>query len=153
LAWLLQAPGVFPVEWRRALGDRLYGCDDCQEVCPHNRGAEPAPAAAGARPYLDVVRLLALDDGALLAAAGRWYVPERNPRYLRRNALVVLGNVGDRHDANVVATLRAALEHDDALVRSHAVWAAHRLGLDELLSPLLDTETDCMVRAELALVQ
>ena len=36
LAWLLQRPGPFPREWRVALGDRMYGCDDCQEVCPPN---------------------------------------------------------------------------------------------------------------------
>ena len=39
LAWLVQAPGVFPLEYRAALGDRLYGCDDCQEVCPENAAA------------------------------------------------------------------------------------------------------------------
>jgi epoxyqueuosine reductase len=37
LAWLVEAPGSFPVEFREALGDRIYGCDDCQEVCPPNR--------------------------------------------------------------------------------------------------------------------
>ncbi len=46
LAWLVQAPGVFPVEHRVALGDRLYGCDDCQEVCPVNVGAAGRPAAS-----------------------------------------------------------------------------------------------------------
>ena len=40
LAWLVQQPGSFPVEYREALGDRIYGCDDCQEVCPPNRRAE-----------------------------------------------------------------------------------------------------------------
>ena len=44
LAWLVQAPGIFPFEYRVALGDRLYGCDDCQEVCPPNRrSARRAP--------------------------------------------------------------------------------------------------------------
>ncbi|HEY2332429.1 MAG TPA: tRNA epoxyqueuosine(34) reductase QueG, partial [Acidimicrobiales bacterium] len=40
LAWLVQAAGPFPVEHRAALGDRIYGCDDCQEVCPPNRAAD-----------------------------------------------------------------------------------------------------------------
>ena len=52
LAWLLQAPGVFPVEYREALGDRLYGCDDCQTVCPVNRLAtvDTSPPARSAAP-------------------------------------------------------------------------------------------------------
>ncbi len=40
LAWLVQAPGSFPEEYRKALGDRLYGCDECQQVCPVNRLAD-----------------------------------------------------------------------------------------------------------------
>jgi epoxyqueuosine reductase len=150
LAWLLQATGPFPIEFREALGDRIYGCDDCQEVCPHNRAADRSEAAAASRPFVNVVELLALGDDQLLAAAGRWYVPERNARYLRRNALVVLGNVGDPRDPAVVAALEAALGHPDGLVRSHAVWAARRLGLDELAHSLAVTEADPMVRAELA---
>ncbi len=45
LAWLLQAPGVFPFEYREALGDRIYGCDDCQDVCPANRVVRRRPPA------------------------------------------------------------------------------------------------------------
>ena len=49
LAWLVQAPGVFPREHRVALGDRLYGCDDCQTVCPVNRARPPPPSPARRR--------------------------------------------------------------------------------------------------------
>ncbi len=50
LAWLVQAPGVFPAEYRVALGDRIYGCDECQEVCPVNRGPPSRGPAARAEP-------------------------------------------------------------------------------------------------------
>jgi epoxyqueuosine reductase len=149
LAWLLQATGSFPVEFRQALGGRIYGCDDCQEVCPHNRAKGWPDADDAARSTVNVVEWLGLDDDQLLAAAGRWYVPERKARYLRRNALVVLGNVGDPRDPAVVDALQDALRHPDGLVRAHAVWAARRLGLDQLAQDVALTEADPMVQAEL----
>ena len=146
LAWLVQAPGVFPRRWRAALGDRIYGCDDCQEVCPHNR-SHPAPAAG--RPWVSALEWLRLDDDALLAAAGHWYVPRREPRYLRRNALIVLGNTGDGADPDVLAALDAALAHEDPMVRAHAVWAADRLGHADLARQRCAGDPDPDVRAEL----
>jgi epoxyqueuosine reductase len=137
LAWLLEAPGSFPVEFREALGDRIYGCDECQAVCPPNRAADrrhpPPPAADDDEAWVSVVELLNLDDDALLARFARWYVPQRDPRHLRRNALVVLGNTGDGADPEVERVLRAALASNDPLLREHAAWAAERLGRRDLL--------------------
>ena len=127
LAWLLQAEGPFPLEFRQALGDRIYGCDDCQEVCPPNR--RTVDTNEGPSGEVPVLEMLALDDDELLARYGRWYIAKRDPRYLRRNALVVLGNTGDRNDAETHATLRRYLDGDDELLREHAAWAAERLGL------------------------
>ncbi|MGH9110759.1 MAG: tRNA epoxyqueuosine(34) reductase QueG [Acidimicrobiales bacterium] len=154
LAWLLQIDGPFPAEHRVALGDRLYGCDDCQEVCPPNRRSDRTEAAtaasSGAEPEVDLVALLSSSDHELLARHGRWYIPQRQPRYLRRNALVVLGNVADPDDPAVVAVLRRGLADADPLMRGHAVWAARRMGRSDLLAALTDDEPDPSVRAELA---
>ncbi len=147
LSWLLQAEGPFPRHLRAALGDRIYGCDECQEVCPPNRRAPRRSPSGDERPWIDLVELLDPDDDVVLARAGRWYIPRREVRYVRRNALVVLGNVGDGTDLQVVALLERYLVHPDPLLRGHAAWAARRLGREDLLPPL-DQETDSTVRAE-----
>jgi epoxyqueuosine reductase len=152
LAWLLQAPGPFPLEHREALGGRIYGCDDCQDVCPLNRTVDrrqPAPcAAAEDEVWVDLVELLRCSDEELLGRYGRWYIPQRRPRYLRRNALVALGNVGNGRDPAVRRVLAGALADPDPLLRAHAVWACGRLGLIDLLACLAG-ESNPEVRAEL----
>lgn len=154
LAWLLQKPGTFPREHRVALGDRLYGCDDCQEVCPPTvrLGAKRAtadPAAPTATPVearIDALELLEATDEQVLSRWGRWYLADRDPRWHRRNALVVVGNAGGR-GARVEHLLGHYLAHDDPVLRAHAVWSARRLGLHHLL-PVDDPHPD--VRAELS---
>jgi epoxyqueuosine reductase len=133
LSWLLQAEGPFPVEHRAALGDRIYGCDDCQDVCPPNRRATVRPASVDARAEVSLFALLDEDDAVVLEHAGRWYIPKRDPRYVRRNALVVLGNVGDGRDPATEAVLRRHLAHEDELLREHAEWAARALGREDLV--------------------
>ena len=152
LAWLLQAEGAFPRTHRAALGDRIYGCDDCQEVCPITvRVERRAPAVAGATAgtaTVDVLAMLAATDDELLARHGRWYIARRDPDHLRRNALVVLGNVGDGADPAVAEALAAALAHPNPLVRAHAVWAARRLDRADLVGGVAH-DADPLVRAEL----
>jgi epoxyqueuosine reductase len=152
LAWLVQAPGVFPRQYREAVGDRIYGCDDCQDVCPVNRAASrrqpPPPAGEGDTMAVDVLALLAASDEEILARWGRWYIAQRAPRWLRRNALIVLGNTASPDDPDVAEALRAALGAGDPMVRAHAVWAAARLGRHDLLAGLA-TDPDPDVQAEL----
>ncbi len=137
LAWLLQATGPFPEEHRAALGDRLYGCDECQDACPVNRSADrrdpPPPAGEPETATVDLLGLLASSDEQLLREHGRWYVPQRDPRYLRRNALVVLGNVGDGNDPATAVALSHWASVDDPLLAEHARWAARRLGREDLV--------------------
>lgn len=149
LAWLLEAPGVFPVEHRVALGGRVYGCDACQEACPVNRRFAPAAPADTTGATVDLLALLASSDEELLSRHRRWYVARRQARYLRRNALVALGNVGDGGDPATAAALADALAHPDPLVRAHAAWAAARLGRPDLLAAVAGDD-DPQVRAELA---
>jgi epoxyqueuosine reductase len=132
LAWLVQQPGTFPVEYRRALGDRLYGCDDCQEVCPPTvRLGRRHTVHLGerAQAWVDVLDLLDATDDELVSRHGAWYLANRDPRWWRRNALVVLGNIGDAGDDRTRRTLERYRGHIDPILREHADWAAEQLGL------------------------
>ena len=150
LAWLVQADGVFDPDYRIALADRIYGCDDCSEVCPpnrvHLRRPTGAPGPDEPQPWVPVLDLLEASDDELMSAFGRWYIPRRQPRYLRRNALVVLANVGQPSEPRVRAAVDRALRDPDPLIRAHAVWCARRLGLG---LEALSEHDDPMVRAEL----
>jgi len=155
LAWLLQKPGIFDRDFRVALGDRLYGCDDCQEVCPPTVRFEKRTSVAVDEPvkhddranaWVSVQKILLANDESLLKEFGAWYIANRDPKWLRRNALVILGNIGDANDELVVELLQKYCNHGDAILRSHAVWAAARLGLNHLL-PV--SEDDEIVLAEL----
>ena len=129
LAWLLQAEGPFPVEFRAALGTRIYGCDDCQITCPQSSD-EHISAYGDEIRALDLVELLTCDDERLLELVGRWYIPQRDLRYVRRNALVALGNaqIPAAQQQRVEQVLADYLAADEMLAE-HARWAADRLGV------------------------
>ena len=123
LAAILQAPGPIPAEFRAAVGDRLYGCDDCIEACPPGTRllAEAVPEPDGPGP----VDVLTMGDAELLHRFGHFYLPGGHPRYLRRNALVVLGNVGDPGHLPLLA---GYLLYPDEMLRDHARWAITAIG-------------------------
>ncbi|MDH3678468.1 MAG: tRNA epoxyqueuosine(34) reductase QueG [Acidimicrobiia bacterium] len=136
IAWLVEAAEPIPVEYREAVGDWMYGCDICQEVCPPNRVTlrrrNPPPLEADGRASVDLRWVLEASDAELLAAYGRWYIADRDPDLLRRTALVVLGNVGDATDPVAGELVERYLHHTNPRLRAHAVWTARRLGLDDL---------------------
>ena len=159
LAWIVQAGGTIPIGYREVIGNRIYGCDDCQDVCPPNRAADraPGPDVAEAsntvsemeRAWVDVRWLLTAGDDEITARHGRWYIADRNVDHLRRTALVVLANVAIPSNREVTTLLERYLRHPEPMLRAHAVWAAKRLGRIDLL-PLPAEETDESVMAELS---
>ncbi len=123
LAAVAQSPGVIARDLRPMMGDRVYGCDECLVACPP--GGRLLDRAVSSRGVVDLLQLLRKADQDLLEDFAHFYLPSRSPRILRRNALVALGNTGDREHLNMVA---GYLAHPDWLLRLHAVWAVHRLG-------------------------
>ena len=128
LSYWTQSPESIPEEYREPLADQVYGCDICQDVCPWNRGIErrraDEPLPAGAEPTVSLLEWLEADGEELRRRYDRLYVPRNDPRYLRRNALVALGNSGGPEHRE---TLAAYAESDDELLREHASWALRRL--------------------------
>lgn len=121
LSYWTQAPAPIPEAYREPLGAMLYGCDICQEVCPWNRGIEKRRAGAPAgEATVSLADWLSADD--LAERYDRLYVPKNDPRYLKRNALVALGNTGGDPEL-----ARSYAEGDDPLLREHAEWALERI--------------------------
>jgi epoxyqueuosine reductase len=130
ISWILQKPGSIPDRYREAIGNRIYGCDDCQDACPISvrlgrRNTIELDTEADA--WVDAVELLEADDDEIEARYGHWYVTDRDFRWVRRNALVVVGNVGDPADARVQRVLGHYRAHIDPILAEHAVWAANRV--------------------------
>jgi epoxyqueuosine reductase len=128
LSYWTQAPAPIPPEYRDELGATVYGCDLCQDVCPWNRGIEKrrmgSPLPEAATPSVSLRDWLERDGPELVAELERLYVPRKVACWLRRNALVVAGNVAS-------ADLRPAVEWyadgDDEVLRDAAAWALRRL--------------------------
>jgi len=121
-AWA-QAPGSIPVEFRPAMGDRLYGCDDCIEACPP--GHRLLERSVSARGRVDLAWVLWAADAALLTRFGHWFLPDRNATVIRRNALIAAGNSGD---VSLVPAVASYSDHPDSTLAEHATWALARLG-------------------------
>ena len=130
ISWILQKPGSIPDRYRIAIGDRIYGCDDCQDACPISvrlgrRNTIDLHERADA--WVDAIELLDADDGWVDDRYGHWYVTNRDFRWVRRNALVVVGNVGDPTDGRVQRVVEHYRAHIDPILAEHASWAADRL--------------------------
>jgi len=150
----IEHKGPIPSDLRPLLGEWLYGCDICQQVCPWQRFAQPtsvAPfrAAALDRAAPSLLDLMRLDEEGFRRRFSDSPIRRIGRGRLQRNAAVVLGNLGD---PRAVPVLTKALTDRDPLVRAHAAWALGRISGSlavEALRAAREREADPMVRAEL----
>jgi epoxyqueuosine reductase len=128
LSYWTQAPVPIPEEYRPELGEMVYGCDICQDVCPWNRGVEKrrsaVPPSDRAQPTVSLRDWLERPDDELIAEFDRLYVRRNDARWLRRNALVVAGNVGSSALAPSVERLAGS---PDPVLADAAEWALDRI--------------------------
>ena len=120
--------GSVPVELRPMLGDWVFGCDICQEVCPVNRRAQPVRNhdERGKRlSALDLAELLALTPDQFLERFRGTPIMRAKLAGMKRNACIALGNL---RDPRTLPALARALSEEEPLVRAHAAWALGRLG-------------------------
>jgi epoxyqueuosine reductase len=124
----IELKAAIPVEWRPAIGNRIFGCDDCLAACPWNRfAADGALMKAHSRPDLatpDLLQLLAIDDAEFKRRFAETPLLRVKRRGLLRNVCVALGNVGDQ--SALPALARVAAEADP-LVAEHANWATDQI--------------------------
>jgi len=151
----IENKGPIPHEFRVAMGNRIYGCDDCLAACPWNKFAAAASEAKlVARDDLKAPRLadlLALDDAAFRALFSGSPVKRIGRDRFIRNVLIAAGNSGD---VSLVGACRDLLSDASPLVRGGAVWALSRLTDGVTFGQIADTasrsEADPTVRAEWA---
>jgi epoxyqueuosine reductase len=148
----IELKGAIPVEFRPAIGNRIYGCDDCLAACPWNRFARegammrPQRRADMASPQL--TELLALDeDGFKRKFAGTPMLRTKRRGFLR-NVCVALGNVGD---ASALAALSRAAGDAEPLIAEHARWAIARIesrsGTGAVVSPAAEKNASTNISA------
>lgn len=149
--------GPIPVDLRPKMGDWVFGCDICQEVCPWNRARPDAKEGPLKSPKndpsasLDLIEVLSLDEQSFRARFRGTPLTRPKRAGLLRNAAVVLGN---QRDARAVPALLDALSDPEALIRGHAAWALGQLdplppAARDGLERALDTESDTGVRREI----
>jgi len=124
----IELKGSIPIELRPAIGNRIYGCDDCLAACPWNRFAlQSTLMKEHQRPELAAPRLLQLldldDSGFKRLFAGTPMLRTKR-KGLLRNVCVALGNIGDQ---NSLPTLRKAAQDPEPLIAEHATWAIEQI--------------------------
>lgn len=138
VAYLTQVKDFIPDEFRSKIGNRLYGCDTCQTVCPKNRGihnrhhAEFLPDPETAKPLL--IPLLEMSNKEFKDQFGRSSSSWRGKKPIQRNAILALAHFKDR---SAVPHLARLLEHDPReVIRGTAAWALGKIGGEEAAAAL-----------------
>jgi epoxyqueuosine reductase len=149
----IESKGQVPHEFRKAIGNRIYGCDDCLAACPWNKFAQTGhEAKLAARDELRapaLAELAALDDPAFRSHFSKSPVKRIGRDRFVRNVLIAIGNSGD---ASLVEPAERLLRDESPLVRGAAVWALSQLigreQFEALASNTMPSEADDGVRAE-----
>lgn len=115
--WTIEVDGPIPEEIRPKIGRWVFGCDDCQEVCPHSRDPEVVEALRPRHAWLDLAWILEAPDAVLKEHFVGTPIARVVPHRLRRNAVVVLGNLGDPAAKPVLERVRGEMDVEWALAR------------------------------------
>jgi epoxyqueuosine reductase len=126
----IEHEGAIPQEFRAAMGNRIYGCDDCLAVCPWNRFADAAAANRAFLPRAELVAprladLLALDDAAFREMFAGSPIKRIGVKRMIRNCLIAAGNSGD---PSLKPSIRPHLDDPDPVIVEAAQWALAQLG-------------------------
>jgi epoxyqueuosine reductase len=150
----IELKGSIPTEMRPLIGDHIFGCDICQEVCPYNvdimASKEPAFQPREGLHAPELIPLLTLGDDAFRSRFKGNPMKRSKRRGVLRNVAVALGNL---YSGEAIPALAALLSDSEPLVRSHAAWALGQIGTTEaraVLDEARTRDTDPDVQAEIA---
>ena len=149
----IESKGSIPRKYRKAMGNHIYGCDDCLAVCPWNKFAQAAATNKAFLPRAELSApalrdLLAMDDAGFRKIFSGSPIKRSGRNRMVRNSLIAAGNSGD---ASLVPAVAALLDDEDAVVRGSAVWALAQLDpvrFEQEKAQYFLTETDDEVRSE-----
>jgi len=146
----IELKGMVPVEWRSAIGNHLYGCDICAEVCPWNRFAQTSRSVLlTPRPGLAALKLreiLSLTPEQFAEVFRGTAIKRLKLRGLLRNACIVAANTSARDCLPLIE--RLAVSHPEEIVRAHAVWALRVLVPARSLRDMRERESSAVVLGE-----
>ena len=147
----IELKGVIPFEFRKAIGNRIYGCDDCQIVCPWNSYAvrTDEPDFQQKQDTLKLIDLIQINQEMFSRRFKGSPIKRIKRRGLLRNVAVALGNSGN---TQAIPILLKVLDDDEPLIRAHVVWALGELASPEVLPAIrkkLNNESEKIVLAEL----
>jgi len=127
----IELKGSIPLELRSKMGNRIFGCDDCQLVCPWNRFSKPSQESDfSPRHQLNTASLIELfswDETTFLSRTEGSAIRRAGYESWLRNIAVALGNANPSED--IIQALNARLEHDSDIVREHTEWALEQQGI------------------------
>ncbi len=144
IAFLTQTKGTLPDEFRSHIGNRLYGCDTCQTVCPKNKGKinwiheEFMPAPELAKPLL--TPLLTISNREFKAKFGHVSGSWRGKKPIQRNAILALAHF--KEEAAIPDLINLLKNDDRPVIRGTSAWALGKIGGEQAKSALYDAEAN-----------
>lgn len=148
LSYITQSKGIIPSKYRSLLGNRLYGCDTCQEVCPHNQF--PANKVFSQEDFsVDLLALIRMSRREFMSVYGDTAIGWRGHTVLQRNAIIALGNL---KNPEACEQLEHLLSDPRSTIRAHAIWALSQYRppwLKDKVQKMLETEKEPIVMKEL----
>ncbi len=137
LGYITLSKGYISKDYRKKMGDRVWGCDTCQEVCPYNqeakRGNHYQFRPQNIEAYPDLINLLNLTNEEYRDRFGSTAMNWRGKRPIKRNAAIALGNMKNRE---AIPYLIKALDEPSPIIRAHVIWALGELGGEEVVDRL-----------------
>jgi epoxyqueuosine reductase len=135
ISYWLQSPEFIPYEMRDAIGNKFYGCDDCLTSCPPGQ-ENKIIVTFNERQQVNLQEIIKSDDNDLLKKYYWFYIPKRNTEFLKRNAIIALGNNPDNHTSEFFKNIYSKLSTH---LKIYVIWALFKSKNIDLCKQLIKT--------------